>query len=232
MNRDGGGRPGDKPRSQSPRHSSRAGRQITEEEAALWEQLGRSLDKVKKKARVPAHAETAAGSDGLPDVGSRASRGADARVRSPRPGGAPPARLQAAGPRPAIPARAPAPAEIDRRTLRQVGSGKLPIDAVLDLHGLTQEAAHYRLRGFLMACQRDGLRMVLVITGKGGKADRSAADDHWATGASPRGVLRRSVPMWLDEPEMRPLVVSYAAAGLRHGGEGALYIRLRKPRGG
>jgi DNA-nicking Smr family endonuclease len=112
-----------------------------------------------------------------------------------------------------------------------VGSGKLPIDDVLDLHGLTQEAAHHRLRGFLMGSHADGLKMVLVITGKGGGRSDGGAD-HWSGGAAPRGVLRRSVPMWLDEPELRAIVVSYSSAGVRHGGEGALYIRLRKPRGG
>jgi DNA-nicking Smr family endonuclease len=72
--------------------------------------------------------------------------------------------------------------------------------------------------------------MVLVITGKGGKADRSDASfDDWST---QRGVLRRSVPLWLDDPELRGIVIGYGAAGVRHGGEGALYIRLRKAREG
>jgi DNA-nicking Smr family endonuclease len=111
--------------------------------------------------------------------------------------------------------------------------GKVAIDAVLDLHGLTQEAAHSRLRDFLMGCRAEGLRMVLVITGKGAKSHRSdAADDDWPSGGGQRGVLRRTVPMWLDEPELRAIVVSYAAAGVRHGGEGALYIRLRRARDG
>jgi DNA-nicking Smr family endonuclease len=229
MTRDGGDKPGDKP----GRHSPRAGRRITEEEAELWESLGRSLDKVKKKARVPAHADVPADApaapspDRQPKGGHRAPQGVHSRPPpAPR---APPAQLP--------PRRHPAPADIDRRTLRQVGSGKMPIDAVLDLHGMRQEAAHGRLRAFLRSCQAKGLRMVLVITGKGAKTDRADARfearfDAWSPGGAERGVLRRTVPMWLDEPELRAMVVSYAAAGVRHGGEGALYIRLRKARDG
>ena len=110
------------------------------------------------------------------------------------------------------------------------------IQGVLDLHGMRQDAAHSRLRGFLMSCQAMGHRMVLVITGKGASGERSADrfNGGYATGlpgATQRGVLRRCVPLWLDEPELRAIVVSYAAAGARHGGDGALYVRLRKARG-
>jgi DNA-nicking Smr family endonuclease len=213
MNRDGGGKPARRP-----------GRQITEEEAALWHQLGRSLDKVKTKPRVTTQA--------APDAACRADAGA-----LPSPATAqPPERPQRAPRQPnaataspaAPPARSQAPAELDRRTQRQVAAGKVPIDAVLDLHGLHQDAAHNRLRAFLVRSQAKGHRMVLVVTGKGAGADRT---DAWATGASPRGVLRRNVPLWLEEPQMRAIVLSYAAAGMRHGGEGALYVRLRKVRG-
>jgi DNA-nicking Smr family endonuclease len=78
--------------------------------------------------------------------------------------------------------------------------------------------------------------MVLVITGKGASGERPAdrfngGYDTGLPGATRRGVLRRSVPLWLDEPELRAIVISYAAAGARHGGDGALYVRLRKARG-
>jgi DNA-nicking Smr family endonuclease len=134
--------------------------------------------------------------------------------------------------------QAPRPAEFDRRTLRQVAAGKVRIDARLDLHGLQLEAAHVRLRAFLAGCQENGHRLVLVITGKGGvrpgvgplAADLPSYRRGEGSDPSSRGVLRRSVPQWLDEPEFRAIVVGYAAAGARHGGEGALYIRLRKAR--
>jgi DNA-nicking Smr family endonuclease len=216
MNRDGGGKPG--------RHSTRAGRQITEEEAELWLQLGRSVDKVKTKPRVPAHDDGAAPSS----PASEGPRQQPQRAAMPEPPAPPP-------PPVSPPSRSPAPAGLDRRTLRQVAGGKVPIDAVLDLHGLHQDAAHNRLRRFLMSCQTKGHRMVLIITGKGASGERAAdrfngGYNTGPAGATQRGVLRRSVPLWLDEPELRAIVVSYAAAGARHGGEGALYVRLRKAR--
>jgi DNA-nicking Smr family endonuclease len=112
--------------------------------------------------------------------------------------------------------------------VRQVSAGKVAIDAVLDLHGLHQEAAFNRLRGFLVSSQARGHRMVLVITGKGASAGRHESGPF---GDAPRGVLRRSVPLWLEDAEFRAVVLSYASAGVRHGGEGAFYVRLRRPRG-
>jgi len=115
---------------------------------------------------------------------------------------------------------------IDRRTISRLGRGGAAIDARIDLHGLTQAAAHHRLVRFLHAAQADGARIVLVITGKGRpvrEADAAAAE---------RGVLRRAVPLWLAAPEMRGLVIGFGEAGPAHGGAGALYVRLRRPRRG
>ena len=96
------------------------------------------------------------------------------------------------------------------------------VDARIDLHGLRQDAAHHRLRTFLIRGQEEGYRLVLVITGKGSTA--SPTD----LGRAERGVLRRSVPAWLDSAEFRGLVVGYDEAGPRHGGGGALYVRIRR----
>jgi DNA-nicking Smr family endonuclease len=89
-----------------------------------------------------------------------------------------------------------------------------------------------RLRAFLLSAQQQGHTTVLVITGKGSPRPyaregglHDLGDD--ATGRA-SGVLRRSVPRWLAEPDLRELVISYAEAGARHGGEGALYVRLRR----
>ena len=81
---------------------------------------------------------------------------------------------------------------------------------------------------FLRAAQARGCKTVLVITGKG---DASIERDHLAgaLGKPQRGVLRHSVPQWLGEPELRPVVLSFTSAGTRHGGDGALYVQLRKP---
>jgi DNA-nicking Smr family endonuclease len=190
---------------------------MTPDEAELWRQLAHSIDKVRTKPRVTARSgEPDAPAPGAPATPPTPKRGpaAERRVAAHTRQMPPQAKNWAAR-----------PAEFDRRTLRQVAAGKVRIDARLDLHGLQQEAAHARLRAFLASCQANGHRMVLVITGKGGGRRGEAAGS-----ASPRGVLRRSVPQWLDEPEFRAIVAGYAAAGVRHGGEGALYIRLRKAR--
>jgi DNA-nicking Smr family endonuclease len=100
---------------------------------------------------------------------------------------------------------------------RGVARGKQAIDARLDLHGLTQSEAHAALLRFLRNAHRRDARLVLVITGKG-------------RGGEP-GVLRRQVPQWLGLPEFRSLVLGFEDAHVTHGGEGALYVRLRRARG-
>lgn len=118
-------------------------------------------------------------------------------------------------------------AEFDRRAVRQIASGKVVIDARLDLHGLRQRDARVELHAFLRAAQARGHKTVLVITGKGapsGEPDYLAG----ALGTQQRGILRRSVPQWLEEPDLRYVVLSYTSAGTRHGGDGALYVQLRK----
>jgi DNA-nicking Smr family endonuclease len=127
--------------------------------------------------------------------------------------------------------KAPPPlVAIERRTARRIARGHVEIDARLDLHGLTQANAERRLRAFLLRARGDGLRTVLVITGKG--TERDTDGGHIASGRSGRGVLRRSVPLWLEAPELRDCVAGMAPAHIRHGGTGALYIHLRKVRGG
>jgi DNA-nicking Smr family endonuclease len=117
--------------------------------------------------------------------------------------------------KPAVPPLAP----LGRRERSRLSKGRNQIDARLDLHGLTQTRAHRTLLGFLQRAHHDGLTFVLVITGKG------------ATGDSERGVLRRQVPQWLSLPEFRTLVVGFEEAHIGHGGEGALYVRIRRARG-
>lgn len=113
---------------------------------------------------------------------------------------------------------------IDHRTKRRLRNGAVPIDDRLDLHGMTQEAAHSALRGFLMLARSRGARIVLVITGKG--KPKPGGDPH------DRGILRRAVPHWLSDPSLRDLVIGFEEAHLAHGGAGAIYVRLRRPRGG
>jgi DNA-nicking Smr family endonuclease len=116
-------------------------------------------------------------------------------------------------------------APFDQRRARRIATGRLAIDARLDLHGLHQSTARAELRAFIRDCYERDCRTVLVITGKG---STSEADRPFELDGPDRGVLRRNVPLWLSEPEMREMVVSFAAAHSRHGGEGALYVQLRR----
>jgi DNA-nicking Smr family endonuclease len=118
-----------------------------------------------------------------------------------------PAKPSQPAPLPAAPALAP----LDRRAKRRIASGRDDIDGKFDLHGLTQSEAHMELLHFLRSATARDARLVLVITGKS-------------------GVLRRQVPLWLALPEFRMLTIGYETAHIRHGGEGALYVRLRRAR--
>lgn len=108
-------------------------------------------------------------------------------------------------------------APLGKRERTKLSRGRSEIEARLDLHGMTQMRAHRALSGFLHRAHHDGLTFVLVITGKG----RSGGES---------GVLRRQVPEWLSLPEFRAFVVGSEEAGIGHGGEGALYVRIRRAR--
>jgi len=198
-----------------------AGR-LSHEERALWEHAARDLKPLKgKKQRVHAapednepvppkrepHKPTKTDSEGKPLAAARPA--------------ATQARLVT------VSLAAPPPTALDRRKARQIGIGKIEIEARIDLHGMRQGEAHTALRRFLMGAHAGGRRWVLVITGKG-TAARTALDERPASAEMERGVLRRNVPRWLAEPELAAIVVGYTTAAIRHGGEGALYVQLRR----
>jgi DNA-nicking Smr family endonuclease len=109
----------------------------------------------------------------------------------------------------------PALAPLGRRLKQRVARGREEIGGRLDLHGFTQAEAHGALLQFLQRAQAKGAKTVIVITGKGGRGGGE-------------GVLKRQVPLWLSLPEFRALVIGFEDAHRIHGGEGALYVRLRK----
>jgi DNA-nicking Smr family endonuclease len=116
-------------------------------------------------------------------------------------------------------------APLGRRLKQRVARGREPIDARLDLHGMTQQEAHTELLRFLHRAQASGVKTALVVTGKGLRKS-SSSDGRDADNR--HGVLKRQVPMWLALPEFRPLIVGFDDAHVGHGGEGALYVRLRR----
>jgi len=118
---------------------------------------------------------------------------------------------------PAAPAKpTPHAGLFDRKLKRRLARGAVEIDARLDLHGKTQSQAHAALLRFLHRAQGEGARFVLIITGKGVRDDGE------------RGVLKRQVPQWLRLPEFRAYVGGFENAHIGHGGEGALYVRIRR----
>jgi DNA-nicking Smr family endonuclease len=184
-----------------PPEPRRRRRELSEEERALWRGVARSVRPLRKPPRRVAE--------------------------DPQPAPAVPARpvpkgkvLTAVAPsRAAAPAAPPPLATFARREKLKLARGRTAIDARIDLHGKTQAQAHAALVRFLHGAQQDGAKFALVITGKGARA-----------GDSERGVLRRQVPMWLRLPDLRDIVVGFEEAHVGHGGEGALYVRLRRAR--
>ena len=184
-----------------PRPSPRR-RALSAEERELWELVAKQVKPLRKHraTRVPA--------------APRTEPQPIATIAKP----APPARPSAAAPaprpsKPAVPPLAP----LGKRERTKLSRGRSEIEARLDLHGMTQMRAHRALSGFLHRAHHDGMTFVLVITGKG----RSGGES---------GVLRRQVPEWLSLPEFRAFVVGFEEAGIGHGGEGALYARIRRAR--
>lgn len=191
---------------------SRRGRRrhLSESERALWSEVVRSVTPLRPTAAP----SPAAAPPSAPDGETRTETALAAL--SPA---APPVR-----PLPPVPPLATLEPKARRRLTRGA-----EVDARLDLHGLTQAAAHHRLRQFLKEAQARGHSVVLVITGKG---DRESALAPPMLADGRRGVLRRAVPLWLAEPDLRLVVVGFEEAGRRHGGEGALYVRIRRRRDG
>jgi DNA-nicking Smr family endonuclease len=167
---------------------------------ALWRRVAGTIKPLKSRRPPPSSAAPAA------------SPAAAAPPAKPRAAAAPSAK-------PPLPDLAPsATPGLDKRTAQRLGRGLLAIDARIDLHGLTQDAAHARLSGFIRRAVASGHRCVLVITGKGYKPTGEV------------GVLRRSVPRWLNEPDLRRDIVALRHAQPKDGGEGALYVLLKRDR--
>ncbi len=129
-----------------------------------------------------------------------------------RPAGAPSPVKFIPSPPPPPPARI---GDLDHRTRAKIKRGRLEVDVKLDLHGMRQDEAQRALNGFLRRAQASGAKVAIVVTGKGLSREEG-------------GVLRRVVPMWLQAPALRDVVVSFGEAARHHGGEGALYVRIRR----
>ncbi len=193
---------------------TRRRRGLSSEERTLWATVARTA--------VPLRADEAI----LPEPPPSVPMPEEMLAATPPPAPAAPGRAALAKPLPL-----PLPlSPIERRTLNRVARGILAIDGRIDLHGLTQNDAHHRLRAFLTGAQARGAKLVLVITGKGRGEGGLTHQSHF--GEMERGVLRRRVPQWLAEPGLRDIVIGFEEAHRSHGGGGALYVRIRKRREG
>jgi DNA-nicking Smr family endonuclease len=181
-------------------------RSLTADEEDLWSVVARSVRPLRPRAL------------GKTRAGAVEEKNKAVIAETPRPaktGAAAEPKVATSSQRPA---GAPALSPIMRREKQKLVRGRAAIDARIDLHGMTQTEAHAALRSLLQRSQASGAKFVLVITGKGMPN----------APLNGRGVLRRQVPQWLALPEFRRYVAGFDVAHAGHGGEGALYVRLRK----
>ena len=176
-----------------------------DEDAAVWKRLTRSVKPYQREA-APARSRVSSSGSKPKRKLSAATSPAIMRIGQ----GQPP--RQAPDP---IDLRRGDHAGIDRSTRRRLAQGQIPIEARLDLHGMTAAQAERHLSHFINSALGGGKRCVLVITGKG---------------ANNNGVLKRQVPMWLKSPPLAAQVLALSQAVPADGGDGALYVMLRRRR--
>ena len=183
-----------------------------EDDQALWQAVTKTVRPLKKRPPLPPTlAPSLAASlspEGLPEATAK-----------PAP------RKRAVGlgsPPPPVPPAALPPLEhgsqpgLDKATAKRLRRGQVQIEGRIDLHGMVQDEARPALERFIESAWREGKREVLVITGKGTRADGSI------------GVLRQAVPRWLNEIPNRSRITAFTHAAAKDGGEGALYVRIKR----
>jgi len=182
-------------------------RRLSDDDEALWHAVTRSIAPLKRRRLRRGESESARASV-KPQVNLQIKSQAKPVPISPSSPRVP------AGPAAKVP---PPLMPIDRKLKQRLARGQIEIDGRIDLHGRTLNEAHAALLRFLHRAQGEGLKTVLVITGKGGPDPERG-----------RGVLRRQVPLWLTLPDLRVYVLAVEEAHVAHGGAGALYVRLRR----
>ena len=204
-------------------------RRLSDEDRELWARVARTARRMQRgdapieSLPVAPAPEVASPGQGPAPVKSRPTPIRSSPVAAPRPPAVSPIRLDLVAP---IGERLSAePLRMDSGLHRAMTRGKLDPDARIDLHGMTLVQAHSALTGFLMGAHSRGQRLVLVITGKGRKAD-----DHAAPLPARHGVLKHEVPVWLRSGALAPVVLQVREAHRTQGGAGAYYVYLRKRR--
>lgn len=189
--------------------SRRPAEPLTPQDRAHWRRLAATVRPLR-----PAPADTPA-----PPKGESSTP-----APAPAPPAPAPAPARAAAAKPAPPPAPPlAAATLDGAWDRRLAQGRVEPELVLDLHGHGEAAAHALVERRLAEAAARGLRLVLVVTGKGLRG-------HVAPDPRGRGLLRRRLPDWLELARTRPLVAAIRPAHPRHGGGGAFYVVLKRPR--
>jgi DNA-nicking Smr family endonuclease len=196
----------------TPGENRKGGGEFPERE--LWEQVTQGVKPLKRRSpRLPPEPEavaTAAKTGPCADRSGSSRPAADRRSSSPAP-----VRNAPAAPPELAPGVA---AGLDKRTLARLRRGLIAPQGRIDLHNLTQSEAHGALTTFIAKARAADKRCVLVITGKGTRSEGAI------------GVLRANVPHWLNQPPNRPHILAFSYAAAADGGEGALYVLLRRQR--
>ncbi len=203
---------------------------LSDDETALWQRVADSITPMDALDRDVSRVRVKGVDTSAPEDTKHTHTCASQSSTKPKGGD-----LSKSRPAPVAPSsqpiQAPEPKGLGQTDVRKLRSGRISIEARLDLHGMRQGEAHGALRHFLFSSQQRGLRWVIVITGKGGRSARSEDSDNHFDGLgrhAESGVLRRNVPHWLQEPDLRAIVIGFQTAAPQHGGEGALYINLRR----
>lgn len=182
-------------------------RRLTPEEQTLWQSLTRSVRALRRDAPVPPAPATGAPEALPPPPPLPRIKG---RIPPPRPLPAPPP-----------PPRREPVATLDASWEKKFRSGSIQPERSIDLHGHSIAAAHSVLDTALTAAVRDGVRILLVVTGKP-RPGRLPPEG--------RGAIRAEIGHWLERSPYADRIASVRVAHPRHGGDGALYIILRRDR--
>ncbi len=168
----------------------------SEDDASLWQEMTKDVKPLEGKSmKMPPH--------------ERPKRQKEDIRAKPRKSSEP------AQPQTSRPKKARTGTDLDKRTDERLRRGQMPIEAQLDLHGMTQDEAYAALGPFILCSYEQGKRCVLVITGKG------------KTGP---GILKKRVPEWLTDTDLQPAILKTYPAKPKDGGAGALYVYLRRQR--
>jgi len=191
-------------------------RALSEEELALWRAVAGTARplKRKRKGKVRAKAKPPEAKLSPPPkpISPKTSAPISATAKpAPRPPSSRPGVIAGIDKKPGI----------DKNLATRLRRGQLPIEGRIDLHGSTQAEAHDALRAFLIRASGAGKRCLLIITGKGRAKEGG-------TNAQNRGILKTNVPRWLHEPGLKPLILATHSAKPKHGGDGALYVLLKR----